>query len=314
MQLLLAIGGHGFVDNMTFRTNKIVDKADRIAGGVRDIFVIIAMTVGLIIASLPPAIVLSTALYRALIDLIGQLPSLVTGISFAILLESTGVVSSHVAIWQYRREGAQDGRFQVAATISFLYMIAGIISIFVFDGDTVIRLAGTFAYVAALMIYISSALASDMRRVEQREQRTISIEEQLEQQEIAWQRQQQDKKDDQDFQLKLKQKEINARVRLAEKGVVVDGDGNIINTVNTVMETPPAPRKTRSKRLTAKQRGFLQYLDQNRMAIKNKTALSKNTGITRPTVDSYLERFEGSHFTVKNGIVQEVDFDGGLDE
>lgn len=282
------------------KTKRIVDVVDRIGGGVRDIFVTIAMTIGLIIASLPPAIILSTALAKGLSSTIGQTFSVVTGVSFAILLETTGVVSSHVAIWLYRNDG-NNGRFQVATTIAVLYSLSGIVSIFVFDASTIVRLAGTFAYLAALMIYVSSALASDIRHVEQGEQRVVDIEEQLRLQEIEWQRKRQAEQDERDFQLKMLQKETNKEVRLAQVGAV-----------ESTPNKPPDMPKIRPKRLSAKERIFLSYLNENRLALKNKVELSDKIAISRPTIDRYVDKFEGTHFTVQNGIVREVDFDGGL--
>lgn len=283
------------------KTNNIVNRTDRVAGGIRDIFVIGAMTVGLIIASLPPAIILSTALFRSLEPLIGFYAALVTGFAFAVLLETTGVVSSHVAIWQYRRSGAEDGRFQVAAFIAVAYMIAGVISIFVFDQDAIIRTAGTFAYVAALMIYVSSALASDMRHVEQQETHAVDIESQMEQQEISWQRRQKEIADEREFQLRLAQKENNKAIRLAQikPATVVEAHATM----------PLDMPRMRQDKLTKKQRTFLSYLDKNRLALRNKSELSNILGISRPTIDAYLDRFGGSRLTIVNSIVQEVNLD-----
>lgn len=288
---------------MKSKTQRIVDTTDRIGGGVRDIFVTIAMTVGLIIASLPPAIILSTALAKALTGIIGETFAVVTGVSFAILLETTGVVSSHVAIWLYRNDG-NGVRFQSAVTISILYSLSGIISIFVFDTSAIVRLAGTFAYVAALMIYISSALASDMRHAEQNERQAVDVERQLELQEIEWQRQRQEKADEREFELKMAQKESNKEVRLAQ----------VQSTAPTAPPTrlPADMPRMRGERLSGKQRRFLSYLQDNRLALKNKVKLSEEISVSRPTIDKYIEQLEGAYFTIKNGIVQDVDLNGGL--
>ena len=139
---------------------------DDLARLVRDRFVTVVMTGGLIAAPLPPAIMFGVSLFKGLEGEIGFWPSLLSGLALGVALEAVGIGSNHTALRAYSDHKKQDdpaalGKLKISAFVSVVYIIIGVSGIWLFSESAQIGIPGTIAYLIAPLIYISAALLDD---------------------------------------------------------------------------------------------------------------------------------------------------------
>lgn len=148
--------------NTTDKTETFSLAVDRTMQEVRNIFMSVSGTLGLMCAALPPALMFAFATHDALVSLIGQYGAITVAVALAIALEATGVKVAHTALdffatWRDGDKEALVG-FIAATILTGIYLASGAIAIIRFDNDPTIRLAGLLSYAIAAIMYIGSGL------------------------------------------------------------------------------------------------------------------------------------------------------------
>ena len=244
-------------------------KIERAFQIIRDVFVILIMTTGLILAPAPPAIILSVAVAASLNVIIGGTWSIIVGVTLGLILEAAGVTSAHTAI-KFYNDGERD-KFYISAVVSTLYILVGISSILLFDTNPVIRIAGVVAYLVAPMIYVSTALLSDAQKVEdigddkRREARAAAKERRL------FKREQERRAQAHQFELE--------KLRITAAPVTVAAP------TNGYRENFGAVDSDRFQI-------FLSEIQKNPTTLHNISALSRATSISRPTLMKYIKLYK----------------------
>lgn len=129
---------------------------------VRQSFLALTGTLGLLAAAAPPAIMFAFASFHALETVIGYSGALAVGIALAVALECTGVKISHVALDFFRlwRQGDNEAlpTFIISALLTGVYLASGAGAVYFFDSNPVVRLTGFLSYAVAGIMYVASGL------------------------------------------------------------------------------------------------------------------------------------------------------------
>lgn len=206
-----------------------MDKLSIFTERVRNGYILVGSAVGLIVAGLAPAILFGYSLYHALV-VQGWLSfwAGVAGFSLAVTMEVVGGVSAHVA--QHARN------FNIKVTAYFtlaIYTLTGLGYMMFFEPNDTIQRTGVMAYLVAPLLYLAVALLSATlqqgREREEGKQQAMGVR----RDDLEWTRRQQEIKDAREHEVRIKQAELDAGVRMVE--------ANRASTEPAPMLIQPAP-------------------------------------------------------------------------
>lgn len=142
---------------------------------LRETYIQVGATVGLIVAGLPPAIIFGNSLIRALIDdSYDPVASRLAGISLAVVFEVIGATSAHVTQLARNPRTKRNG-YLVLGT----YTAMGAGWMIFFEPDQIIKTVGILGYMVAPLLYYGVALLSNTARAHLQNQEAELIEQKL---------------------------------------------------------------------------------------------------------------------------------------
>lgn len=142
---------------------------------LRETYIQVGATIGLIVAGLPPAIIFGNSLIRALIDdSYDPVASRLAGISLAVVFEVIGATSAHVTQLAKNPKTRRNG-YLVLGT----YTAMGSGWMIFFEPDQIIKTVGILGYMVAPLLYYGVALLSNTARAHLQAQEAELIEQKL---------------------------------------------------------------------------------------------------------------------------------------
>lgn len=127
---------------------------------LRETYIQVGATIGLIVAGLPPAIIFGNSLIRALInDEYDPMASRLAGIALAVVFEVIGATSAHVTQLAKNPRTKRNG-YLVLGT----YTAMGSGWMIFFEPDQIIKTVGILGYMVAPLLYYGVALLSNTAR------------------------------------------------------------------------------------------------------------------------------------------------------
>lgn len=235
------------------------------------------------------------------------------GSSAFIVLESAGIWSGH-KIAEYL--GKRDWKIIIPITTFLIYLTVGISTLWFLDGETVnreVQIIGSAMFILAGVIYILFGLQAYQESVELAEKRAVAQEEREKRESIQQKKQEEDDEEEKERQRqiedKLREQEMRERSedreharKMEVKRINAENKRKLIEVTNETavpVVSTPAPVPMIEQVITTDKK--IPRVNQEKMAklrvllksqpnlAKNKSKLARNVGVSRPTLNRYLE-------------------------
>jgi hypothetical protein len=192
------------------KRSKRVRRLETVTSQIKEGYILIGSTIGLIVAGLAPATLYGYSLWHAL-DAEGWKPvgAIAAGVGLALTVEFAGAVAAYVA--QHDRNST---RRIIAYSIMAIYTFVGLGYMLLVEKNAVVQRTGVMAYLVAPLLYTAVSLLSSMLEQGKERETGRSIASDLRRDDLAWQRQQRELQAQREHEAKLRKMELDTQARM----------------------------------------------------------------------------------------------------